>query len=111
MVSFKANRDVAFDVKDLAEAEKFYGQVMGLKLVEKKEDTLIYDAGYLTFYIKESPEIHPPVLSFRVENLDQAKKHLTDNGCEIIIEWGRALYFKDPQGITHDIIEEKNQTE
>jgi catechol-2,3-dioxygenase len=109
VVSFRANRDVAFEVRDLAHAEQFYSGVMGLDLVERRDGTLVYNAGYLTLHIKESVEPHPPVLSFGVLDLAEAREHLVENGCEIVVEWGRSLYFRDPFGVVHDIIEERKR--
>jgi catechol 2,3-dioxygenase-like lactoylglutathione lyase family enzyme len=107
MVSFKSNRDVAFEVKDLAAAEKFYGDVMGFELAERRGDSLVYETGHLTLYVKESGDPHPPMLSFRVPDLEEARSYLEENGCEITAEWDRALYFRDPLGVVHDIIKEK----
>lgn len=109
LTTFRSNRDVAFEVGDIGEAERFYGGVMGFELVERRDKTLVYETGHLTLYINESEVPHPPVLSFRVENLAEAKEHLTGNGCEIVVEWPRALYFRDPLGVVHDIIEEKRE--
>ena len=108
-MEFKSNRDVAFDVSDIGEAERFYGEVMGFELVERKERTLVYMTGHLTLYIKESASPHPPVLSFSVEDLAEAKEYLMRNGCEIVVEWPKALYFRDPLGVIHDIIEKKRE--
>ncbi len=107
MVSFRSNRDVAFEVEDLAAANEFYGGVMGFELVERRGETLVYETGHLTFYLKESRNPHPPVLSFRVMDLGEAREFLVENGCEVTAEWDRALYFRDPFGVVHDIIEEK----
>ena len=107
MVSFRSNRDVAFEVEDLVAAEEFYGGVMGFELVERRGNTLVFETGHLTLYVKESGDMHPPVLSFRVPDLGEARKYLVENGCEVTVEWDRALYFRDPLGVVHDIIEEK----
>ena len=107
MVSFRANRDVAFEVRDLAAAEEFYGGVMGFELVERRGEALVYKTGHLTLYVKESGDPHPPVLSFRVLNLGEAKAFLLEKGCELTAEWESTFYFRDPLGGVHDIIEEK----
>jgi catechol 2,3-dioxygenase-like lactoylglutathione lyase family enzyme len=107
MMSFRSNRDVAFEVRDLAAAEAFYDKIMGFELVEPKGDTLVYETGHLTLYVKKSGDPHPPVLSFRVPDLSEAKQYLVENGCEVTVEWDRALYFRDPLGVVHDIIEER----
>jgi catechol 2,3-dioxygenase-like lactoylglutathione lyase family enzyme len=107
MVSFRSNRDVALEVKDLAAAEEFYGGVMGFEHGERRGDTLVFETGHLKLYVKESGNPHPPVLSFRVPDLGEARRFLEENGCEVTAEWDRALYFRDPLGVVHDIIEER----
>ncbi len=77
---------------------------MGFELVERRGETLVYETGHLTFYVKESGAPHPPVLSFRVRDLGEAREYLVENGCEVTAEWDRALYFRDPFGVVHDII-------
>ena len=104
MIAFKSNRDVAFEVTNIVEAENFYSGVMGFELVEKRDSTLIYETGHLTLYIKESENPHPPVLSFKVKDVSEAKEYLQEHGCQIMKEWPRAIYFRDPFGVVHDII-------
>ena len=50
---------------------------------------------------------HPPVLSFKVECLSDAKRRLQEGGCEIVVERKKSVYFKDPTGVVFDVIESK----
>ncbi|MCW4050926.1 MAG: VOC family protein [Candidatus Bathyarchaeota archaeon] len=64
----------------------------------------VYDTGHITFYLVEVTP-HPPIPSFTVPDLDEAKKHLTRNGCVILEERPSGFYFRDPTGVTFDSIE------
>jgi hypothetical protein len=48
---------------------------------------------------------HPPVPSFNVECLSDAKRRLLEGGCEIVVERKKSVYFKDPSGVIFDVIE------
>lgn len=106
MITFRSNRDVAIEVADLAGAEEFYGGALGFRLERKAPGLLVYDTGHITLYVKQADEPVPSVLSFSVPSLEEAKAHLIENGAEILVEWGRSLYFQDPLGIVHDVIED-----
>jgi hypothetical protein len=75
-----------------------------LKLVETGAGRAVYDAGHLTLYIEERMP-HPPVPSFNVECLSDAKRRLLEGGCEIVVERKKSVYFKDPSGVVFDAIE------
>ena len=103
---FTANRDVAVGVENLEKSRKFYEETLGLKLVETGAGRAVYDAGHLTLYIEEGMP-HPPVPSFKVECLSDAKRRLLEGGCEIVVEREKSVYFKDPSGVVFDAIESK----
>ena len=106
MVTFRSNRDIAITIPNLATAEKFYRNVLGFKLEKKTQLQLVFDTGYFTLYIGKEKQVTPPVPSFTVKNLRDAKRYLIEHGAEIVSEQDRALYFRDPFGIIYDIIEE-----
>ncbi len=101
---FTTNSDVAIGVENLEKSRKFYEETLGLKLVEAGAGRAVYDAGHLTLYILEG-EIHPPVLSFTVEDLHAAKRRLLEGGCDIVVERENSLYFREPSGVVFDAIE------
>ena len=101
---FKGNRDIAVSVKDLESSRRFYEQVLGFKPDRLEETTAVYNTGHFTLYVQEG-EPHPPVPSFTVQDINAARKRLIEAGCEILIDRGTSLYFRDPDGVTWDIIE------
>lgn len=103
--SFTFNPYVGIRVNDIAAAEKFYGDVLKLTLVSKKEKYLTYTTGNFQFFVAEDNS-HPPVLSFTVKNLNEAKQYLINNGCEIVEGDDNYAWFKDSNGTVFDIVAE-----
>jgi catechol 2,3-dioxygenase-like lactoylglutathione lyase family enzyme len=106
-VAFVANGNVAIHVTDLEKAENFYSGVLGFKLLKRTSERLVYDAGKITLYVVKDDRVIPFIPALGVANYEEAKQHLTKNGCRISKEWpeDRAVYLKDPFGITIDIVE------
>jgi len=91
-------------VDDLRKAEVFYSDVLVFNLLERESDRLVYDPGHFTLYVNDR-ESHPPVPSFTVQDLQEAKRLPIENRCEITVGQVRSLYFKDPFSIVYDVIE------
>jgi catechol 2,3-dioxygenase-like lactoylglutathione lyase family enzyme len=96
-------------VTNLERAESFYGNVLGFRLLEKGANTLVFDTGVVRLYINKDDHVVPFIPALEVHDYDEAKTHLIQNGCEIIREFEghKALYFRDPFGITIDMIERR----
>lgn len=103
-MKFVSNRDVAVGVENLTDAIKFFEDTLGFKPTKIEKGLRVYDTMQFTFYIKEG-DIHPPILSFTVEDLNNAKEYLINNRCNILVERENSLYFRDPTGQIWDIIE------
>ncbi|MBD3207588.1 bleomycin resistance protein [Candidatus Bathyarchaeota archaeon] len=101
---FTSNRDISVGVDNLELAIEFYEKTLGFKPVKAKTNLHVYNTGHFTLYVEKS-EPHSPILSYNVENLEEAKRHLQENGCSILVEREKSLYIKDPFGIVWDIIE------
>jgi catechol 2,3-dioxygenase-like lactoylglutathione lyase family enzyme len=105
-INFKTDGDFAIHVTDIQKAENFYSNVLGFKLLDKHFDQLEYDTGAVRLYVNLDNTVIPFIPALEVNNCKAAKEYLIKNGCEIIKEFNeKALYFKDPFGITIDIIE------
>ena len=102
---FRTNNCVAIHLKSLARAERFYGDVLGLKLRRKTKASLEFDTGVLRLFVNRSKKVQPPTPSFSVKDIAKARRLLKGAGCKIIVDWGDALYFRDPFGIVFDVIE------
>jgi predicted enzyme related to lactoylglutathione lyase len=85
----------SFSVKDLEEAKKFYGQVLGLEVSEDMGLLQIHTSGNnnILIYPKEN---HQPaaftVLNFPVDNIEQAVADLKAKG--IVFESYEEPYYK-----------------
>ena len=101
---FIGNNDIAVSAESVCKATSFYEDTLGLKLLKEEPKIRVYDTGGFTLYVQHG-EPHPPIPSFIVRNLHKAKNHLVENGCTILVERERSIYFRDPSGVVWDIIE------
>jgi catechol 2,3-dioxygenase-like lactoylglutathione lyase family enzyme len=102
---FRSNNCVAIHLEDITAAEHFYTNVMNFKLLTRSDASLEYDTGHFLLYVNRDLNTQPPIPSFTVKDLKAAKQSLLENGCIILRENANSLYFRDPFGITYDVIE------
>lgn len=102
-MKFISNRDIAVGVKNLEKAREFYENTLNFIPNKINERTVVYKTGHLTLYITEG-QSYPPVPSFTVQSLQNAKKHLQKHGCTILTERKNSFYFQSPDGTIYDII-------
>lgn len=70
-------------VDDLAKAKRFYGQTLGLKLIDDTMGLMYELPGHSQLFIYEKPDHQPAsftVLNLVVEDIDQAVTQLTAKG-------------------------------
>lgn len=73
----------SFSVKDLDEAKKFYGQMLGLSVSESDEGLILQTKGGIDVFIYQKPDHTPAtftVLNFIVDDVDRAVNELTKLG-------------------------------
>jgi len=104
---FKSNNCVAIHLEDITAAEHFYTNVMKFRLLTRSEALLEYDTGHFLFYVNRDLNTQPPIPSFTVDNIEVARRSLIENGCTILRDDGNSLYFRDPFGITYDVVQDK----
>lgn len=119
-------------VKNIDESIKFYTEVLGMKIAEKREKMEPTRGEVVTlkspnssqllelnFYEEESPFYAPYMngedldhLAFDVENLESTISDLKRRGIEIVVEpyqiggW-REAFIKDPNGIWIELLQRK----
>jgi catechol-2,3-dioxygenase len=103
---FRSNNCVAIHLTSLAKAERFYSDVLGFKLKSKTRTTLEYDTGNFMLYLNRSTKAQPPTPSFSVKSIAKAKRLLKGARCQIVVDRGSSLYFRDPFGNVFDVIED-----
>ena len=101
---FSSNECIAIEVTDMAAAKNFYQNVLGFKLVEEKEKQLLFNTGHMLLFVDKGETAHTPVPSLNVSDFAAAREKLIANGCTIVREGKDWLWFRDPFGMTFDII-------
>jgi catechol 2,3-dioxygenase-like lactoylglutathione lyase family enzyme len=107
----------------LAEAEQFYGNVLGLRLKGKSHGALLYDVGGADLLVSPVPSTQPSphtVLGFAVANLSEVMTVLSAHGVTwerfanfphdaagVLVTPDRAkvVWFKDPDGNLLSIVQ------
>lgn len=116
----------SFSVNDTRKAKEFYGQTLGLDIVEEPEGLELHLAGGTRIFIYPKPNHMPAtftILNFQVANIDAAVGELTKRGIQIeryddvnikTDEKGifrgpgpQIAWFKDPAGNILSVLEEK----
>ena len=113
----------SFSVKDLDEAKKFYGQMLGLSVSESDEGLILQTKGGIDVFIYQKPDHTPAtftVLNFIVDDVNRAVDELTKLGIRFqIYDKGdlktddrgvfqgkpKIAWFKDPAGNFLSILE------
>ncbi len=109
-------QDVYYNVRDMRRALRFYGDVLGLRIVEQSEHWSALDAGGVRLGLHGTgggPV--PPIprdaggaragatLTFRVDDLAAEVQRLKQAGVRFLgeivtAEWGSVIAFEDPDG-------------
>jgi len=56
--------------------------------------------------LNRSRKAQPPTPSFSVKSIAKAKRLLMGARCQIVVDRGSSLYFRDPFGNVFDVIED-----
>ena len=107
-VTFRSNPDVAISVPDLAQAEAFYGDVLGFPLASKTDTLLEFDTGTIRLWVNKAAQPQSFVPSLDVTDVEAAKQRLEAAGCKILRSGAGGLFFEDPFGFAIDVIKTPN---
>lgn len=105
IMKFTLTNDIAIHVPDLKKSVDFYRDVLGLVLIEVNVEYARFRNGEANIYLNKSDRVIPPILSFSVDDINEAKAYLTGSGCSIISDSGKSIYAKDINGIVFDFIQ------
>jgi catechol 2,3-dioxygenase-like lactoylglutathione lyase family enzyme len=100
----KSSRDVIIRTDSLAEAERFYGEILGFAASSRVGDIVGFETGSFCLYV-EKGATHGPVFEFLVADVEAMKTRLIAAGCTLIEE-DRSIprcYIRDPYGVTFNI--------
>jgi catechol 2,3-dioxygenase-like lactoylglutathione lyase family enzyme len=109
---------------DLTEAERFYGEILGLRLADRAPNQLIFDLEGTEFHVFQCDEPAPvhahgdraaSVCVFEVPSIDLAMRQMTQQGVVFLhkapaqnaLGGFRYAAFQAPGGNVHEIMERR----
>lgn len=108
-MNYRMSKNIGFQVEDVEKAKLFYERVMGLKEPAQSDvDEVEFQTNHNSVFLISGNKNLGPVMELIVDNLDDAKVHLVENGCEIV-RWegkGKDCYVRDPFGMVFNVWEE-----
>lgn len=108
-MEFKMSTNIAVQTSDPEKAINFYTNILGFKNRINEPDFAGIDASPLRMFVQKDNQVSGLVMELYVDNLEEAKKILIDNGCKII-RWeglGKDCYLEDPFGLRFNIWQNK----
>jgi uncharacterized protein YndB with AHSA1/START domain/predicted enzyme related to lactoylglutathione lyase len=103
-----ASPDVVLHVQSFEAATRFYGEVLGLEVVTRKEGLVGFEAGAFRLYVERGgPAGQGPVFELLVPDLAAAREKLEARGCEVVAEDPELprCYVRDPFGLVFNLAE------
>jgi hypothetical protein len=99
-----ATRDVIIRTERFEDAVRFYESVLGLKIVQRNESLVGFDAGAFRLYVEHGPA-YGPVFEFLAANFRAARAAMLAAGCTIQEENASVprCYLRDPYGLVFNI--------
>ena len=101
-----SSRDVLIQTNTINLAVTFYEQILGFKVFERSENLVGFETGSFRLFLDKGKSLGP-VFEFYVPNLNEAKKMLIENGCQIEVEDPLVpkCYIRDPFGLIFNLAE------
>jgi predicted enzyme related to lactoylglutathione lyase len=109
-MNYKVSKNIGFQVQNIEKAKFFYENVLGFRQPEQSTVSEIeFQTVNHNIFLIPGNENLGPVMEIVVVDLEEAKEHLLEYGCEII-RWegkGKDCYVRDPFGMIFNVWEEK----
>lgn len=95
-MKFEFSPHIAFQVKDYDNAKLFYEKVLGMEMIESSDQETSFKCGPVNFYMENRPTCFT-FFEFKVDNLDDARKMLIEEGCKVTQEYSdKSIMIADP---------------
>ena len=96
--------DILIQAPDPANAASFYVEQLGSSITDEAPNMISLHGGHINLFIERGPALGP-VLEVTVDSVEEARRRLVGNGCEIVKdepEFPRC-YVKDPFGLNYNL--------
>jgi predicted enzyme related to lactoylglutathione lyase len=96
--------DILIQADDLKKAALFYVQHLRFEITDEKPDMISLHGEHINLFIEQGPALGP-VLEVTVDSVEDAKRRLVKNGCEIVKDEPDfpRCYVKDPFGLIYNL--------
>ena len=98
--------DILIQAEDPKRAAAFYVEHLGFTITDANPKMIGLHGPHINLFIEPGPALGP-VLEVTVDNVEEARRRLVDNGCEVVKdepEFPRC-YIKDPFGLIYNLTE------
>lgn len=102
-----ANRfgtDILIQASDPRSAARFYVEQLGFEITGETANMIDLHGKHINLFIERGPALGP-VFEVTVDNVEDAKRRLAANGCEIVKDEPDVprCYVKDPFGLIYNL--------
>jgi predicted enzyme related to lactoylglutathione lyase len=96
--------DILIQAPDPTKAASFYVKQLGFAITDESPNMISLLGGHINLFIERGPALGP-VLEVTVESVEEAKRRLVKNGCEIIKDEPNfpRCYVRDPFGLIYNL--------
>lgn len=96
--------DILIQAPDPKKAAAFYVEHLGFEITDPNPKMIGLRGNHINLFIEPGPALGP-VLEVTVDNVEERKRRLVKNGCEIVKEEPHfpRVYVKDPFGLIYNL--------
>jgi catechol 2,3-dioxygenase-like lactoylglutathione lyase family enzyme len=96
--------DILIQAQDPKDAASFYVEHLGFAITDETPNMVSLHGKHINLFIERGPALGP-VLEVTVDSVEQAKRRLVENGCEIVKDEPAfpRCYIKDPFGLIYNL--------
>lgn len=96
--------DILIQAPDPKGAASFYVEHLGFEITGEQPQMISLHGGHINLFIERGPALGP-VLEVTVNDVEEAKRRLVKNGCEIVKDEPDfpRCYVKDPFGMIYNL--------
>ncbi len=96
--------DILIQAPDPKKAAAFYVEHLGFEITDPNPKMIGLHGNHINLFIEPGPALGP-VLEVTVDNVEEMKRRLVKNGCEIVKEEPHfpRVYVKDPFGLIYNL--------
>lgn len=96
--------DILIQAQDPKKAASFYVEQLGFAITDETPNMISLHGEHINLFIERGPALGP-VLEVTVDSVEEAKRRLVKNGCEIVKDEPDfpRCYVQDPFGLIYNL--------